>query len=231
MNKSCRSDVLFFFGGVRSETHLAPSPCASTISAAGSPACGGTSPRHLLWHRPVNGARSRLGPWCRSSLGGEGRRWPDLPPPLPLVRLLIAFAPVKKVESWTRVFRKRGGTRRSSDRGGDSWVPAAASEGINTWIRGSQSVFFFFVLFFFFFLGSENNEKKKNPGLPTSADRRALRRRRNKCFFFFFFCFSLLAFPSCLSLILEDVIKGCRVKRQLLTLRAPYSPSISAAAR
>lgn len=57
----------------RSHAHLVLSPGASTISAAGSPACGGTLPRHLLWHRPVNGTWSRLGPWCRSSLD---RRWP-----------------------------------------------------------------------------------------------------------------------------------------------------------
>lgn len=50
---------------------LVPSPCASKISAAGSPACGGTLPRHLLWHRPVNGTWSRLEPWCRSSLASS----------------------------------------------------------------------------------------------------------------------------------------------------------------
>lgn len=51
-----------------------PSPGGSTTSAAGSPACDGTSPRHLLWHRPVNGTWSRLGPSCRCAGGSRLER-------------------------------------------------------------------------------------------------------------------------------------------------------------
>lgn len=84
--------------------HLVLSPCASTISAAGSPACGGTLPRHLLWHRPVNGTWSRLGPSCRSSLG---RRWANFPLP----SLLIPFC---RWQSSARNFWRALG-RRSED--------------------------------------------------------------------------------------------------------------------
>lgn len=106
------------------------------ISAAGSPACGGTLPRHLLWHRPVNGTWIRLGPWCRSSLD---RRWVTLASPNPL--LLCHTLPLSRLWLW-RSERRRAGQERNKD--GRPVCPQMSRSVFrrrNTWIEEAKVYF------------------------------------------------------------------------------------------
>lgn len=118
------------------ETHLVSSPCVSMISAAGSPACGGTLPRHLLWHRPVNGTWIRLGPWCRSSLD---RRWVTFASPNPL--LLRHTLPLSRLWLCHSERRRAGQERKEDGRPVCPQMSRSVFRGRNTWIEEAKVYF------------------------------------------------------------------------------------------